>query len=43
MGFENVGSYMILGLVGGNFIFELLINIVFSPIIVRLIRIGRQH
>lgn len=43
MGFESVGKYMILGLVGGNFLFELLFNIVFSPLIVRLIRIGRHH
>ena len=43
MGFENVGSYMILGLVGGNFLFELLFNIILSPIIVRLIQIGRNR
>lgn len=43
MGFESVGKYMIFGLVGGNFLFELLFNIVFSPIIVRLIQIGRKH
>lgn len=43
MGFESVGRYMIFGLVGGNFLFELLFNIVFSPLIVRLIRIGRHH
>ena len=41
-GFKNVGTYMILGLVGGNFLFELLFNIVLSPVIVRLIRIGRH-
>jgi uncharacterized membrane protein len=43
MGFENVGKYMIFGLVGGNFLFELLFNIVLSPVIVRLIKVGRQH
>ena len=43
MGFESVGRYMILGLVGGNFIFELLFNIVLSPVIVRLIKVGRNH
>ncbi len=43
MGFESVGKYMILGLVGGNFLFELLINIVLSPIIVRLVRLGRKE
>lgn len=39
----NVGEYMILGLVGGNFIFELLFNVVLSPVIVRLIRIGKKE
>lgn len=43
MGFESVGKYMIFGLVGGNFLFELLFNIVFSPVIVRLIKVGRHH
>ena len=43
MGFENVGTYMILGLVGGNFLFELLFNVVLSPVIVRLIRIARKE
>ena len=41
-GFESVGKYMILGLVGGNFLFELLFNIVLSPVIVRLIR-SEEH
>ena len=43
MGFESVGAYMIFGLVGGNFLFELLFNIILSPIIVRLIQIGRDR
>ena len=43
MGFESVGKYMIFGLVGGNFLFELLFNIILSPVIVRLIKIGRHH
>ena len=42
MGFESVGRYMILGLVGGNFLFELLVNIILSPVIVRLIRLGQK-
>ncbi|MDP4118957.1 MAG: ECF transporter S component [Bacillota bacterium] len=37
-GFASAGKYMLFGLVGGNFIFELLINIVLSPVIVRLIQ-----
>ncbi len=43
MGFENVGSYMIFGLVGLNFVFELLFNIVFSPLILRLIKLGKNR
>ncbi len=42
LGFPNVGNYMIFGLVGGNFLFEVLFNIVLSPVIVRLIRLGRK-
>ena len=42
-GFENVGRYMILGLAGGNFLFELLFNIVLSPVVVRLIKIGKKE
>lgn len=37
LGFPSAGNYMIFGLAGGNFIFELIINIIFSPIIVKLI------
>ena len=40
-GFPNVGNYMIFGLVGANFLFELLVNVVLSPVIVRLIKAGR--
>ena len=43
MGFESVGSYMIYGLVGGNFLFEVLSNTILSPVILRLIRIGRKE
>ena len=43
MGFPSVGRYMILGLVGGNFLFEVLLNIVLSPVILRLIRIGQRR
>ena len=41
-GFENVGAYMIIGLVGLNFLFEVLVNVVLSPVIVRLIKLGRH-
>ena len=43
MGFENVGTYMIVGLVGGNFLFELLFNMILSPVIVRLVMLGRKE
>lgn len=40
LGFPNVGSYMLFGLVGGNFLFEVLVNLILSPVIVRLIKLG---
>lgn len=39
-GFDNVYVYMLVGFVGVNFILELIINIVLSPVIVRLIDYG---
>jgi hypothetical protein len=33
---------MILGLVGANFLFEVLVNVVLAPVIVRLIKLGRH-
>lgn len=41
-GFPSVGNYMILGLVGANFLFEMLVNVVLSPVIVRLINIAKK-
>ena len=41
-GFESVGKYMIIGFVGFNFLFELLVNVVLSPVIVRIIDIGKK-
>ncbi len=43
MGFADVGSYIIYVLVGGNFLFELLFNVVLSPVVVRLIHIGKTE
>lgn len=46
MGFgfgENVAQYMIFGLVGGNFLVELAMNIVLSPAIVRLLNIREKQ
>lgn len=39
---DNVGAFMITGLVGLNFVFELVVNVVLSPVIVRLINIGKK-
>ena len=40
---DNVSRFMIIGLVSVNFLAELGINIVLSPVILRLIRIGRKE
>lgn len=43
MGFgDNVVRYMFLGLAGGNFLFELAFNVVLSPVIVRLVKLGKK-
>ena len=42
MGFESTMRYMILGLVGGNLLFELATNIVLSPVVVRLLSIVKK-
>ena len=41
-GFADVGAYMIFGLVGANFLFELGTNIVLSPVVVRLLNIRKK-
>ena len=41
-GFAIAGTYMIVGLVGLNFVFELLVNVILSPVIVRIISIGKK-
>ena len=35
----NVGRYMIFGLVGGNFLFEMAVNIILAPAIVHIIKV----
>lgn len=40
---NNVALYMITGLVGLNFVFELMTNIVLSPIVVRLLNIRKKQ
>lgn len=42
-GFDSPVKYMFLGLVGGNFLFELGINIILCPAIVRILRINIKH
>lgn len=42
-GFANVGAYMIVGLVGFNFLVEVATNMVLAPVIVRLIKIGKKN
>lgn len=39
---DNVVGYMFLGLAGANFVFELLFNMVLSPVILRLLTIRRK-
>ena len=41
-GFTNAVEYMFLGLAGGNFLFELALNIILTPVIVRLLTIRRK-
>lgn len=41
-GFANVGSYMIFGLTGINFLIELGVNMVLAPVAARLIRLGKK-
>lgn len=36
-GYGNVAAYMFLGLAGGNFVLELIVNIILSPVIVKVI------
>jgi len=41
-GYENVGTYMILGLAGINFLIELGVNLVLGPMITQLIKLGKK-
>lgn len=41
-GETNVGTFMIVGLVGLNFLFELAVNLILSPAIVMLIKYGEK-
>lgn len=41
-GFASAGAFMIVGLVGTNFLVEMAINIILSPTILRLVNLGKQ-
>lgn len=41
-GFENVAEYLIVGMVGVNFLVELVTNVVLSPVVVRLLSISKK-
>ena len=41
-GFASAGAFMIVGLVGTNFLVEMVINIILSPTILRLVNLGKK-
>lgn len=43
VGYENVADYMLLGLAGGNFLFEMAVNVVLSPVVIRLMQIIQKN
>lgn len=42
-GFANAGTYMIIGMVGVNFLIELVLNIILSSAIVRIVNISKKE
>ena len=42
-GAVNATAFIFLGLVGANFLFELILNLILSPVIVRLIQYGQDR
>ena len=42
LGFENAAKYMFLGLAGGNFIAELVSNILLAPVVLRILNLKKQ-
>lgn len=42
MGYDNVFAYLIFGMVGINFLVEMGMNIFLSPVVVRLLNIGKR-
>ncbi len=43
LGFSNVGRYMIFGLAGGNFLFEICANVLLAPVILRVLNIFKKN
>lgn len=41
-GFDNVGAYLIFGMVGINFLVEMAMNIFLSPVVVKLLNVGKR-
>lgn len=41
-GSDAVASYIIFGLVGGNFLFEIAANVILAPTVVRLLQVGKK-
>ncbi|MGN1128484.1 MAG: hypothetical protein ACI4T6_05950, partial [Candidatus Flemingiibacterium sp.] len=39
---KSVLSFIIFVFIGGNFIFELLFNVVLAPVIIRIVKIGKN-
>lgn len=42
LGFTNTVEYMFLGLAGGNFLVELIVNIVLTPVIIRVLNFAKK-
>ena len=39
---QNVFAFIIFVYIGGNFLFELLFNVVLAPVILRLVAVGKK-
>ncbi|MCL2163828.1 MAG: ECF transporter S component [Oscillospiraceae bacterium] len=42
-GFTNTAAYVFLGMIGANFLFEIVVNVVLSPVIVRLVQYAQER
>ena len=43
IGYENIADYMVFGLAGGNFLFEMAVNVVLCPVVIRLLHIIQKN